>query len=477
MIKIVCVDDEPAILKLIDKLLTPAGYQVLQAGNGEKALNLIRTENPDLVLSDITMPGLSGYDVLKNIREDEKLRDIPVVMISALHEVEDRVKALDAGCDDFISKPFDAVELLARVKSILKISYYRRQLEEKKKFEAVIDEISDGIAICSPDWIIKDSNASVLRYLNITGLADINLIEVIFKNYSVSIPKEKFTDSSVPDKIFDLVREETAATKALYLEAKLNAVKNHAGELSSIVFVLRDVTEIRKEEIIKQTFLSHISHKLRTPLMVISGYASLLQEGVLGTLNEKQEEAIKALSIKAFSLIKLVEKLLGFTTIYIQKLVHSKKIVELNFYLHSITGAIIKSTIDKKIEIEIDCPEGINLNVNRQYLDQIVENLIENAVKFNDKEIVKILVAAKKTSGKIEISVTDNGIGIPNEEYEHIFDKFYQVEKYITGQVDGSGIGLAIVKRLVEGLGGEIWVESKLGVETAFIFTLPENIP
>src|SRR3989339_673011 len=470
MTRILCVDDEPKNLKLLEALLMPAGYEVLRSEDGEKALKLIHSENPDLVLLDIMMPGISGYDVLKIIREDKAIRDVPVVMLTALQEVEDRVKALEAGCDDFISKPFDRVELLAKVKTILKISYYRRQIDEKGKFRAVMDEISDGIAVCGPDWIITDSNASVLRCLNITGSADVNLLEVMFKGYSVSIPKKNFTILPLTDKIFDLVRGETEATKALYLEAKLNAVKNQAGELSSIVFILRDVTEIRKEEIVKQTFLNHISHKLRTPLMVITGYTTVLQEGILGTLNEKQQAALKALSIKAFLLIKLVEKLLGFTTIYIQNLVHSKEIIELKTYLHSITDAIINNSGNKKVEIEIDCPEGVSLNVNKHYLDQIMENLIENAVKFNDKETVKILVTAIKAPGRIEFSVTDNGIGIPNEEYARIFDKFYQVEKYITGQVEGSGIGLAIVKKLVEGLGGEIHVNSKLGRETIFSF-------
>jgi len=95
------------------------------------------------------MPRMSGLEVLEKLRADEKTRLLPVVMVTVLKETEDKLKALEAGCDDFISKPFDKVELLARVKSILKISYYLRQLDEKEKFKVVVDKISDGIAICS----------------------------------------------------------------------------------------------------------------------------------------------------------------------------------------------------------------------------------------------------------------------------------------------------------------------------------------
>ena len=107
------------------------------------------------------------------------------------------------------------------------------------------------------------------------------------------------------------------------------------------------------------------------------------------------------------------------------------------------------------------------------YFDQIIGNLIENAIKFSDKDIAEISIFAKKIAKNIEFSITDNGPGIPNEEYERIFGTFYQVEKYFTGQVEGPGLGLAIVKRLIERVGGEIRVESKLGQGSTFIFTLP----
>ena len=312
---ILCVDDDSNNLALLEALLAPRGYETIFAESGQAALEKAAAEPPDLILLDIMMPKMSGLEVLEKLRADEKTRAIPVVMVTALKETEDKIKALEAGCDDFISKPFDKVELLARVKSILKISYYLRQLEEKEKFKAVVDKISDGIAICSPDYLIKDSNSAILKYLNIADTANVNLVETLFKNYSISINKEALMDPTIAHKKFDVVRDETETTEALYLETNLDAIKNSAGELLSIVFILRDVTVARREEFLKQDSLALISHQLSTPLGVISGNISLLRDGSYGPLNEEQKKAIDTVSKQSSLLISMVEKLLGFTIV------------------------------------------------------------------------------------------------------------------------------------------------------------------
>jgi CheY-like chemotaxis protein len=312
---ILIVDDQLQNIELLEAHLAPQGYEIVKAASGQEALEKLSGNKIDLVLLDVMMPGMSGLEVLKKLRADEKTRLIPVVMVTVLKETEDKVKALEAGCDDFISKPVDKVELLARVKSILKISHYLRQLDEKEKFKAVVDKISDGIAICSPDYIIKDNNEAILKYLNITDPVNVNLVETLFKDFSVSIPKEGLTDLTAAHKTFYIVREKSETIEALYLEANLDAIKNSAGELLSVVFILRDITAARTEEFLKQDTLTLISHKLRTPLGVISGKIALLQDGLYGSLNEEQKEAIDTVSKQTSLLISIVEKLLGFTIV------------------------------------------------------------------------------------------------------------------------------------------------------------------
>ncbi len=312
---ILVVDDQLQNIELLEAHLAPHGYEIVKAASGEEALIRLSSNKIDLILLDIMMPRMSGLEVLEKVRADEKTKTIPVIMVTALKETEDKIKALEAGCDDFISKPLDKIELLARVKSMLKISHYIRQIDEENKFKAVADKISDGIAICSPDYIIKDSNAAILKYLNIADSANVNLVETLFKNYSVSIKKETFMDLTIAHKTFDIVREKTEMTEALYLETNLNLIKNSSGELLSIVFILRDVTAARMEELIKQDSLALISHQLSAPLGVISGNISLLLNGSYGTLNEEQKKAIDAVSKQSSLLVSMVEKLLGFTIV------------------------------------------------------------------------------------------------------------------------------------------------------------------
>ena len=312
---ILVVDDQLQNIELLEAYLVPQGYEVIKAASGEEALEKLVHNQIDLILLDVMMPKMSGIEVLEKLRADEKTKALPVVMVTVLKETEDKVKALEAGCDDFISKPFDKVELLARVKSILKISHYLRQLDEKDKFKEVVDKISDGIAICGPDYLIKDSNEAILKYLNITDPEKVNLLETLFANYSVSIPKEALMDLAITHKTFDIVRQKTETAEALYLEANLDLIKNSAGELLSIVFILRDVTAALAEEFLRQDTLTFIAHKLRTPLGVISGKISLLQDGSFGVLNEEQKKAIDAVSKQSSLLKSIVEELLGFTIV------------------------------------------------------------------------------------------------------------------------------------------------------------------
>ncbi len=152
--KILCVDDEKLNLKLLQILLVPEGYEFQGADSGETALSQVAQDPPDMILLDIMMPTMSGFEVLQKLRADEKTRLIPVIMITALREIEDRVKALEAGCDDFISKPFDKSELLARVKSLLRIKFLHDEVENSYKKLKQLESLKDSLTY----MIIHDLN-------------------------------------------------------------------------------------------------------------------------------------------------------------------------------------------------------------------------------------------------------------------------------------------------------------------------------
>lgn len=165
--RILVVDDEPKNAKLLEALLVPHGYEVITAMDGEGALRVIAERPIDLVLLDVMMPGLNGFEVTQRLRTSEHTRLIPIVLITALKETEDRIRGIEAGCDDFLSKPFDRHEVLARVKTLLQLSYYRSLLDEKEKFESAMDRIEDGIMVVNQDLRIGRLNQRAADLLTI----------------------------------------------------------------------------------------------------------------------------------------------------------------------------------------------------------------------------------------------------------------------------------------------------------------------
>ncbi len=137
--KILVVDDEDRNLRLMEALLIPLGYEVILARDGEEALEKAREIPPDVVLLDIMMPKMDGFEVAKRLKKDEETKIIPIVMVTSLKEVEDRVRALEVGADDFLSKPVDKIELKARVQSLLKVKAYNDHMRDyQKELEAEV---------------------------------------------------------------------------------------------------------------------------------------------------------------------------------------------------------------------------------------------------------------------------------------------------------------------------------------------------
>ena len=153
---ILVVDDQPQNIELLEAYLVPHSYEIVNAANGEEALGKLYRNQIDLILLDVMMPGIDGFEVTRRVRQDDKNRQLPIILITALMEPEDRIKGIEAGCDDFISKPVDKMELLARVKSLLKVkayndlvSNYQKELEfevtrRTEELKVAFDKIKDA---------------------------------------------------------------------------------------------------------------------------------------------------------------------------------------------------------------------------------------------------------------------------------------------------------------------------------------------
>ena len=470
--RILCVDDEPKNLKLLEAILLPAGYEAVTAESGERALALIAERAPDLILLDIMMPGLSGYDVLAKVRAGEKTRLIPVVMVTALREVEDRVKALDLGCDDFISKPFDKVEMLARVKSLLRISYYRSQLDEKEKFELLLNQIADALVVLRGDLALLRSNKPAQDLLQLPAEYAGDLAAHLQSKFQPRYQGDLAADLKTKPLTFDLLRPETPQARALVLEIRSSVIRDPAGKVVNIILLGRNVTEEREEARLKQNFFDLISHKLMTPMTLAVSHSEMFMQGLYGPLNEAQKKAADTVYRQIQLLKAMVVRMLTYITINPENIAASPEELNVKEQLTRLGGQMAKAGA-KQVELSITGPDDLKLKMNRNYFELMAGHLIENAIKFGDKEPVRIKVELSSANGRLKLSVSDNGPGIPPEEQGNIFKELYQGEKNFTGQIEGAGLGLALVKKLVELSGGQVGVSSALGQGTTITVELP----
>lgn len=332
-----------------------------------------------------------------------------------------------------------------------------------------------GTIVCAPDWRIKEANAAARKYFSQGLNENADLLQIMSQGYSSSLSIEEIADLTAAFKTFVLVRPETEKTKALYLQVNMEVLTSQLHEAESIILVFQDITSIRTAEVMKQDFLSLVSHKLRTPAAVIAGHVDMLRdEDILGPLNNNQKKAVDAILKQSSQLTNLIDKLLKFTEINRTRTDLTKEKINLCEYLPSLLAPFTDGTAAKKIELNIDCPGADSgIFINKPTLDIIISDLVENAIKFNDKEAVKVSISARKHGKDVTIMISDNGPGIPPEEQERIFSKFYQIEKNFTGNVEGIGLGLGLVKRLVDACGGKIDLKSEIGKGASFKITLP----
>jgi len=235
--------------------------------------------------------------------------------------------------------------------------------------------------------------------------------------------------------------------------------------------------ELKKIDTSKEEFTSMISHELKTPLTPIMGWCQALRSPkILGQLNPKQAQALNAIETNAIKLKELVGDMLDAQKLDMKKMKFDHKdvdVTEMMYYL----AENLRSTMDPKhIEFVNSTSEKLTLKSDKSRLEQVLNNIILNAVDFVPANTGKIEISAENKNGKVLFTVKDNGTGIPKDKQGRLFTQFYQLDTSATRKHGGSGLGLSICKGIVNALSGEIWVESDAGTGASFYFTIPKII-
>jgi len=242
--------------------------------------------------------------------------------------------------------------------------------------------------------------------------------------------------------------------------------------ISGCLVVVHDITEIRRLETVRSDFVANVSHELKTPLTSIKGFVETLLEGALDD-KENNRNFLKIIYDHAERLNSLVDDLLSLSHLESKEITLNKKSFNLSSQLEGVISGF-KSQLKKMgIDIKNELPAGIAINADKDRIEQVFTNLIDNAIKFN-KEKGSIRIYVQEVNGKIKVFVEDLGIGIPEKDIPRIFERFYRVDKARSRELGGTGLGLSIVKHIVELHGGSVGVESTEGLGSKFWFILPK---
>ncbi len=455
---ILIVDDDLTIRKVMEDLLNNQGYSIVLAADGVEGLAQAAEHKPDLILLDVNMPNMNGFEVCERLRADPALAEVPVIMVTSLDDRASRLKGIEAGADDFITKPFDRVELRSRVRTITRLNRYRRLQEERSQLAWVVEQADDGYLRLGLDDEVLYANPKARLYLGVESEPHAPIAEKFLtlarRQYHLE-PQEQWEGwpAPSPTSLFRpryLVRPETPTAPAFWLEA---AVLNLTGGPARLLR-LRNVTAQISTRRDMRNFLTAIGHKLRTPLVPILGVLEMAVDRTTWDLSS--DDAVNMLSMA----LRGAERLYGEIEDIMQyaqmpTLAHS----EGGFPLSQFEPLMAEISAGLELKaVNLHAPDDVKdaeVALPRQAIEVIAWEVLENAKKFHPTHTPAVEIEIRRdTADRITWQIGDDGLTLSPEQLEQIWTPYYQGEKGFTGEMPGMGLGLPTVASLVWGVGG-----------------------
>jgi PAS domain S-box-containing protein len=503
---ILVVDDIPHNLRLLSRILEMQGYHVRCTTSPKMVPQAVKTRPPDLILLDVKMPDMSGYQLCSLLKADKESRSIPVIFISAMDELSDKLKGFEAGGVDYVTKPFQEAEILIRVKTQITLQHQRKQLiqqnerlreeiEKRKqtevslqsseeKYRNLVEYSRDWIWECDADYRLTYSNGQVLPMLGYTSE------QVVGSPISYLMSEEagqqfiSVLDSLSSDRPFAQVNMqlEHQSGKVLEFEANCLACLDGNGQVQGCRGIARDISQrkqveheirealLRQKEIseFKSRFVSVISHEFRTPLTVIQSSADILQN--IPCTESDREELLERIQAAANHMNLLVDDVVIVGQADAGKLKAVPTRLNLKQFMDKLLHEF-KVLSQPNHPIELICEaDDLELSVDQKLIRQTITNLLSNAVKYSPEGgTIKIRIGQR--DGYAEIEISDSGIGIPEADQVALFECFHRGQN--VGTIPGTGIGLFITRECVRLHNGDIQVHSVVGEGTRFTIQLP----
>lgn len=505
--KIVVVDDEKIVTSAFNTLLKVEGFSDTHFFNNPKeALEFLKENTPDLVISDFLMPEMNGLEFLSEVKK--LYPEVSKILLTGYADKENAIRAInEIGLYRYIEKPWSNDDLIINIKNGIERSYLLSQLREKiseleaakielekysQNLEQIVEErtadlkqsnakltgivtyCADGIVILNENGIIEQVNPACE---NLIGLINSKIIQAPIDDFF-------FSKKTFISKELHTVEENELFLRDFYIKNPLSntitpveisfARINPDDEFKRFVGVIRDVTEQKKADRLRDDFIATLTHDLRTPLLAAIQTLKFFLEGAVGELEEKQKLLLATMQKSNEDLLGLVNALLEVYKYDAEKLVLNKT----NFNIYDLSKQVydeLKPLADnKKIELTIDCNDkNIEIQADRSELRRVICNLCGNAINYTPEE-GKVVITIKNESNDLIFSVSDTGCGIPPEDIPNMFQRFSQGTS--KKRSAGTGLGLYLSRQIIESHGGKIWLESKVNKGSEFSFILTDTV-
>jgi PAS domain S-box-containing protein len=486
--RVILADDNADMRAYVRELLSPA-YAIETVADGEQALISARKRRPDLILTDVMMPRLDGFGLLAAIRQDESLRGIPVVLLSARAGEEARIEGFDAGADDYLIKPFSARELIARVGALLELGGIRRDAEHALRlrtaqFQTLLNEAPLGVYLVDADLRIQEVNPTAQ-----TTFGDIPLLGRDFDEVMHILWRKEYADELVqlfkgtlktgepylsPERIEE--RRDRGVTEVY--EWQINRIELPDGR-HGVVCYFRDISNhIRARKALqdadrqKDEFLAMLAHELRNPLAPIQNASTLL--AAVTRSEPRAQFSVGVIKRQITQLTRLVDDLLDVSRITQGRIELKREPLELAAVVAQAVEVVDPLFRERRHKVSIAAEyTPLHLLGDNARLVQCVGNVLTNAAKYTDLG-GEIQIRSFACEDSAVLQIADNGVGISPDLLPRIFDLFVQSERTLDRSQGGLGIGLSVVKRLIEMHGGRVEARSEgMGRGTLFEIRLP----
>ncbi|MFK7804062.1 MAG: response regulator [Anaerolineae bacterium] len=484
--QVLIVDDQALMRNHMYRLLKEEGYDLHFADNGIEALDKIFKLKPDLVLLDVRMPGMNGFDVCRKVRANPPTADIPIIMVTAFDDRAARLRGIEAGADDFIPKPYDTLELQARVRTITRLNRYRRLLDEKAKFQLVADLSENGYLLVTEEGQCTFANHQARLYMGLTVDMDAHIeesfLDVVHEKYLLESNKawQNWPEWPEDGETRYLLRPETNEKPPLWLQVE--TLDRLVSEEQMVWMVsLKDVTSqiMARQDMWK--FQRAIHHKMRTPLIGMYSGIQFLAD-FKSELPEKEVQELLDTAMRHGDRLKdAIEDVLQYVdSPNITQIGDTFALEELPTLANEIGSALDVTNINVA---HINGAGPAELSLSKKSLEVILGELIDNSRKFHpdNDPTIEIDATLLEDDNQIKLTVKDNGANVAPEELRYICQPYYQSESRFTGEVEGIGLGLATVATVLWSIGGTFDVKNRQdgqdGLQASMLIPLAQHSP